>query len=265
MICTDPFVAYLKSYGYNVVRLPKADIQPLQLLSRQGRNLGRLGDLADIMLPGEEIALPEIRQNVRAANISGQKTSNMSIGIGLNILGTIIGAIGGTSLGLDLAYKGGRTVQFEFQDVYEDSIKVTLLDKFLADADIDPHSRHVASLLEADALYIINSCIKSTRFTVEAYKKDGAGLELKIPVIQEIVGGEVNVSGEAETTSRVTYESPVPLVFGFQAVQLFYDQGIYTAYKPLTSGTGLRALENLEDDGTQHMVEEGAFVQLTDW
>jgi hypothetical protein len=265
MICTDPFVAYLKSYGYNVVRLPKADIQPLQVLSRQGRSLGRLGDLADIMVSGEAIALPEVRQNVPAANISGQKTSNMNIGIGLNILGTIIGAIGGTNLGLDLAYKGGRTVQFEFQDVYEDSIKVTQLDKFLADADIDPYSRHVARLLESDELYVINSSIKSTKFTVEAYKKDGAALELKLPVIQEIVGGEVKVSGEAETTSRVTYESPVSLVFGFQAVQLYYDQGIYTAYKPLTSGIGLRALENLEDDGTQRMVEEGVFVQLADW
>lgn len=265
MICTDPFVSYLKSYGYNVVRLPKADIQPLQVLSRQGRNLGRLGDLADIMLPGEAIALPEIRQDVRAANISGQKTSNFNIGIGLNILGTIIGAIGGSSLGLDLAYKGGRTIQFEFQDVYEDSIKVTALDKFLADADIDPYSRHVANLLEADELYIINSSIKSTKFTVEAYKKDGAALELKIPVIQEIVGGEVKVSGDAETTSQLTYESPEPLVFGFQAVQLFYDQGIYTAYKPLTSGVGLRALENLEDDGTQRMVAENALLQLADW
>ncbi len=265
MLCTDPFVAHLKSYGYNVVRLPKADIAPLQVLERQGRSLGRLGDLADILVAGEAIPLPEVRRDVRAANISGQRTGSMNIGIGLNILGTIIGAIGGSSLGLEAAYEGARTSVFEFEDVYEDSVKITQLDQFLGDADVNPYSRHVANLLEADELYIINAAIKSTKFTVEARKKDGTALEVKIPVIQEIVGGEVKVSGEAETTTKATYEAPEPLIFGFQAVRLYYDQGIYTAYKPLTSNIGLRALENVEDDGTDRLVDELGLLQLGDW
>ena len=36
---SDPFVNALKSFGYNIVRLPKADIQPLLLLSKNGDNL----------------------------------------------------------------------------------------------------------------------------------------------------------------------------------------------------------------------------------
>lgn len=62
-------------------------------------------------------------------------------------------------------------------------------------------------------------------------------LDLSVPEIQGIVGGNVKVSGSAAVTSKVTYESPVPLVFGFQAVRLFYDQGRYTAFEPLETGS----------------------------
>ncbi len=264
MFCTDPFVTYLKSYGYNIVRLPKADIRPLQVLSRQGGSLGRLGDLADIMNPGGSIALPALALNNPSANISGKCTSDMSIGLGLNLLSTIIGAIGGSSLGLDVQYKQARTVQFEFQEVFEDSIKVTELDKFLGDADINPYSRHVSDMLEADAIYIINSTIKSTKFTIQAKKSDGVALDVNIPEIQQVVGGKVGVSGSAEVTSKVTYAAAVPLVFGFQAVRLYYDQGIYTAFKPLDSAIGLKALENVRDDGTDRLVTEAVFSRLAD-
>jgi hypothetical protein len=43
---------------------------------------------------------------------------------------------------------------------------------------------------------------------------------MNIPEIQEIVGGDVKVAVNKSETSKVTYESSVPLVFRFQAVQL---------------------------------------------
>lgn len=29
MFCSDPFLTYLKAFGYSVIRLPKADVRPL--------------------------------------------------------------------------------------------------------------------------------------------------------------------------------------------------------------------------------------------
>ena len=56
MWCSDPFLSVLKQYGYNVVRLPRTGIKPLQILMRAGSDLDRLGDLTTIMLPGPAIA-----------------------------------------------------------------------------------------------------------------------------------------------------------------------------------------------------------------
>jgi len=39
MVCNDPFLTYLKSFGYNVIRLPKTDVKLLQALSRNGKDL----------------------------------------------------------------------------------------------------------------------------------------------------------------------------------------------------------------------------------
>jgi hypothetical protein len=264
MICTDPFVNYLKSFGYNIIRLPKADVKPLQIMTRQGKDLDRLGDLATLLVAGENITLPTAIENEPSANISGQRTSDLKAGIGLSILGTIIGAMGGSKLGLDVKYKQAKTIAFEFSDVLGDRVEIARLDQYLADADVSPFSRYVAELLEADEVYVITATLKSKKFAVEAKRSDGVSLDVSIPEIQGVVGGSVAVSGQSDVTSRVSYEGSVPLVFGFQAVRLYYDDGRYTAFEPIDSDTAARALDQAPADGARRLMTEGPFLRLGD-
>lgn len=262
MLCTDPFLTFLKAYGYSVVRLPKTDIRPLQLLTRQGKNLERLGDLATVFVAGSNIPLPPLRENARAANISGQRTADISLGLGLSVLGNILGAMGGSKLGLDTQYSRATTVAFEFQDIFEDSVETGRIDQFLTDASVSPFSRHLAQLLETDNVYVTTATIKSTKFTVEAKTSNGVALEVSIPEIQEVVGGNVKVTGNAAVTSKVVYTGPEPLIFGFQAVRLFYDEGRYTAFKHLAAGeTGMRGAE---EAAAEPLVPEDALMELVD-
>src|SRR5262249_52769234 len=154
MWCHDPTLDLLTAYGYNVVRLPKADIRPLQILVRRGRELDRLGELTTLLRVGTNVPVPPIEQDVPAASISGQRTSDLKLGIGLSVLGNVLAAMGGSKLRLDVEYKQARTVAFEFPDVLEDKVEVAKLDQYLADADVDPFSRYVAELLEASELYV---------------------------------------------------------------------------------------------------------------
>jgi hypothetical protein len=74
----------------------------------------------------------------------------------------------------------------------------------------------------------------------------------------------VSVAGSGTTSSKVTYQSTEPLVFGFQAVRLFYDQGHYTAFEPLQSGQlaarelGVAALP----EGVKAFQSAGTFARL---
>ncbi|MBM3212429.1 hypothetical protein FJZ33_09425 [Candidatus Poribacteria bacterium] len=263
MLCNDPLVNYLKSFGYNVIRLPKEDVKPLQVLSRKGKDLNRLGDLVSLLVTGSNIPLPAIIENKRLANFSGQRTSDLSPGVGISILGSFISAMGGSNLGLGIKYQQAKTVAFEFQDVYEDKVEIIKLDQYLTDADINPASKYMVELLEEDELYITTATIKSTKFAVEAKKSNGVALDISIPEIQGVVGGNVKVSGSLTVSSKIIYESSFPLVFGFQAVRLFYDQGHYTAFEFLSSNVNMKAFSNLPSDGTQHLMTDSPFIRLS--
>ena len=263
MWCSDPFLNSLKSFGYSVVRLPKTNIRPLQVLTKRGKDLERLGEITTLLVQGPAATLPTVKENQQAANISGQRTGDLSFGVGLSILGSVIGAMGGSKLGLDAQYKQAKTVVFEFTDVLEDSVEVLKLDQYLAGADIHPMSRYAAELLEVDEIYVTTATLKTKKLSVGAKQSNGDSLQVDVPVIQQVVGGNVKVSAGTQATSKVTYEGNMPLVFGFQAVRLFYDRSQYTRIEPLKPGAGMKALERSPKDGSTRLVVESPFARLS--
>ena len=239
-LCNDPAITFLKAYGYSVLRLPRRDFSPLQILASQGKDLIPLGDLGTVMISKENFPLPQVKANVSAATINGKRSSDMSVGVGLNVLGGVIGAMGGSNLGLDVSYNSASSVAFEFADVLMDSVEIAKLDQYLATADVNPASKHVGTLLDADEIYVITAIIKSAKFTISAEDKKGAKVAVDVPTIQGVVGGKVKVDVANAATGRVSYTDnstpPNPLVFGFQAIRLFYENGVYSSFKPLEAG-----------------------------
>ena len=55
----DTSITYLKSLGYSVLRLPRADVLPLQVLLRKGKDLVRLGHITELMQEGS-VPPPEV-------------------------------------------------------------------------------------------------------------------------------------------------------------------------------------------------------------
>jgi hypothetical protein len=98
-MCNDPIVGYLKAVGYNVIRLPRRDFKPLQILTRQGKDLVNLGDLTTVLVAGANAQNPVIKVDEPTTTISGKTTNKLSLGVGLSILGSFLGAMGGASSG----------------------------------------------------------------------------------------------------------------------------------------------------------------------
>jgi hypothetical protein len=235
-LCSDPTITFLKGIGFSVVRLPRADMRPLQLLADHSGELTNLGEVATVMKAGS-IGLPALKLDLPGPSISGENASTLSIGLGLTVLGNVLGAMGAGNLGLDVAYKGTSKVTFEFTDTKRDEVEIAAIDKFLGAADVDPAARGVSQLLDADDVYIVTATIKSTKITVSSKSSSGTDVTLKVPEIKEIVGGNVTVSASQDAAAKITYEGKIPLVFGFQAVRLFYQGGRYTSFEPLDAGT----------------------------
>jgi hypothetical protein len=231
---------------------------PLQLLARRGDTLDRIGELATVIVPGGSISLPPVKKDTPAASLSGLRSGDLSLGIGLSVLGSIIGAMGGSKLGLDLKYKSAKSVTFEFQDVLEDRVEVAALDQYLTDADVSPFSTHVSKLLDADQLYVTTATLKSNKITVEARSSRDTGVEVSIPEIKGVVGGNVRVGPAGASASKITFEGGLHLVFGFQAARLVYDGGRYQRFELLRDEAAL------ERAPVPALVGEGPFVRLLD-
>lgn len=235
--CKDPSLSVLKSKGYNVVQLPRVDLLPTQLLVAKGNKLQRLGELLSVFVADPDgPPVPTIKPDRPGPNISGTKSADLDAGFGLNLLGGLISALGGSTLALNTAYSRARTVQFEFAATIENSAELALIDQFLAGSRINPFARAVAEMLEADKVYVVTSTLKANTINVTAKDASKQSIGLDLPVIQNAIGGNLKVTGNAADDSVVSFQGAVPLVFGFQAVQLVFDHGRYRTFKLVDAG-----------------------------
>jgi len=265
----DQSITFLRGFGYSLFRFPRASAQPLELMHREGKDLTRLGMVLDLVTAGE-IGSPEVRRDASPGiDIEGKETSKVNVAIGLSILGSFIGALGGGKLGLDVAFNSARTVTFQYTGVMEDVVDVLSLEKFVKAGKISPHipSGTLDKLLD-DEVYVVTSVLKTKKIVVAAQGERGVNVNVDVPVIQQVVGGTLKVGTEGTSASSVGFEGAVPVAFAFQAVQLvFDDSGEFLTTQQLPAGdAAARAFPSGPHQGTRRPVfleTRGAFARVT--
>jgi len=206
------------------VRIPRENIVPLNLVGRD-RDQMKLGTL-DQLLKNPRGTLPGVTADQAASHVSGQTSSKMKLGIGLNVLGNVLGALAGTQLGIDAAYQNARTIQFEFTDVYFDSVEPLAVGQYLRDAEVD-----VANLvldryvLGKGQLFLITEILKSASITVKAERSGGGSLSLEVPVINQVASGRLQVEASKASNGVVTYKGKKTLTFGFKCFRIGIEEG----------------------------------------
>ncbi|MET1112434.1 MAG: hypothetical protein ABWX67_13005 [Allosphingosinicella sp.] len=248
LFCNDP-KNFMNPHGYGTIAVPRASIQPLQMLSKSGGRLTPIGPLSGTFQAGAA-PLP-VPKPFNAVNLSGAQARNIDVSIGLDILGKVIGALAGSTLGIKAAYKQAKKVSFEFGEVTERAVEISDLDQFLSAASVAGNAGNfLKALLEEDEVYCIISTVEARQINVEASAEGSGSLGLEIPVIQQLVGGKVSVSGGSSSSSKLTYTSnDTPLAFGLKVVRLFVKDGRYTTMKLVKAKNANTAAAILNDDG----------------
>ena len=267
----DQSITFLRSHGFSVFRFPRASAQPLELLHREGKDLTRLGMAPDLVTPGQQ-PVPDVRRDAAPGiDIEGKETSKVNVAVGLSILGSFIGALGGSKLGLDAGFNKARTITFQFAGVMEDAVDVLALEKFVKAGRISPHipAGTLEKLLD-DEVYVITSVLKTKKILVNAQGDHGANVKVDVPVVQQAVGGKLTVGNAGTQESRVAFEGPVPVAFAFQAVQLvFDDSGEFLTTEQLPAGEAAartmaapRAARAPAERRPMFLEARGAFVRI---
>ena len=194
-------------------------------MHRDGKDLTRLGMVPDLVEAGE-IAAPVARRDASPGiDIEGKETSKVNVSIGLSVLGSFIGALGGGNLGVTAAFSKARTVTFKYAGVLEDRIAVLDLEKYVRAGSIDPSvpPGTIDKLID-DEIYVTTAVLKTKKLVVSAQGDAGQSIGVDVPVIQGAVGGSVKVETGGTLAQAVSFEGAVPIVFGLQAVQLVFDE-----------------------------------------
>lgn len=265
-ICSDQATNYLKSLNLNTIRQPQEGVDPLMLLGIYKGARGIIGTLDQLAEPGGVAPQPTVRSSA-AANINGKRTSKMPLALGLDILGGVIGAMGG-NLGIKASYEAARTVEFEFRDVTLYRPNQIEIGDFLEKSEIRwDHVILKRYLIGDGKLYVITDVVKSKKVAVTAYRSDKSALAIEIPAVQQIVGGKVSVDRDSDASTTITYEGEAELAFGFQAIELAAGQRgddgeIDVVYRPVRAGDASFSLSRGATSNSVFVDFEGAIDAL---
>ncbi len=223
--CKDPKLTYLNDLGFNVIKLPRSGISPLDVLGRDGESIERLGSLPQIWSSEED--LPETRPSQTAAQINGEKTKSMKLSVGLSILSNILKGMGAAVPQLKFAYRRARKVEFSFSNVRTSAVDPFEAGKFLTSGDLDTDNPFVSRYFEDEGTeaFIITEVLESDTITVTALDEKERGIEVDVPAIEGVVGANVSVGTGGASNTAISYQGAAFLAFGFKTFGIAFVDG----------------------------------------
>lgn len=218
----DPAVTYLNKFGYNVVKLPRAGIEPMDVIGVDDAPQW-LGALSLVWTSSAPVPVPGPPRP--AVAIVGQKTDQLDLAFGLRILANALAAFGATVPSIDLAYQRARKIQFSFTNVTSTAVAPLQAGNYLAEGTLNtgnPVVRHYFMGDDAEAFLIVD-VLKSDSITATATDAHGVEVGVDVPAIQAAVGAKVSVKTQNASSSTLTYTGQTPVTFGFMVDRIEYN------------------------------------------
>ena len=231
----DPSITFLNKFGYNVVKLPSAGIEPLDVVGVD-RSAQLLGPLSSVWTSKNSKPVPSPPRS--ASTVNGQKTDALDLSLGLSVLSNALAAFGATVPSLDATYSKASSVQFAYTNVTITSVSPLDAGNYLAGGSLQTENPTVENYFQNPKCqaYLITSVLRSDSISVIASDSHGAGITVDVPAISQIVGAKVGVKPSAASNSTVTYSGPEPVTFGFIVQQISFLNGKWSLRDAPASG-----------------------------
>jgi hypothetical protein len=215
----DPSITFLNKFGYNVIRLPRTGIEPLDVIGRD-QGMQWLGPLSKVWASTTPEPLPGPPHP--AAAVNGQRTDALDLAFGLSILANTLAAFGMSAPALNTAYKTAHAVQFTYANVTSTSVSPFDAGNYLSAGTLrsdNPVVRNYFGSENAKA-YLITEVLKADSITVTATNSQGSEVGVDLPHIEGIVDVKIGVKPSSSSNSTITFTGPVPVTFGFVVQQI---------------------------------------------
>jgi hypothetical protein len=220
----DPSVTFLNKWGYNVVKLPRAGIEPMDVVGKDQLSQW-LGPLSSIWTTSVPVPMPGPPEP--AANVNGQKTDALDLSVGLGVLSNVLAAFGASTPSLSTAFTRARKVQFSYTDVVRSEVPVFAAGGYLVAGQLHTDNPAVQRYFQDPncEAFLITAVLKSASITVTASDEHGTEVDVDVPALYGMVSGKVGVKASGNASSTVTFTGTTPVTFGFALQQVDYAGG----------------------------------------
>jgi hypothetical protein len=261
--CNDPALMYLKAFGYNVVRLPRTTIQPLDIIGTDGDTSEWLGPISIVWT--SERPAPTPREGA-SGSIQGKQTSSFKISVGLEILGGLLDQFGINIGGLKAGYSKAKQLQFKFDAPQIVTVEPLAAGSYLSAGELESDNPFVKRYFSPPrGSFLITEVLRSKSITVIALDKNDQDAAVDLPKIQAAVGLKLEVQRMATKEGEVIYSGKEELTFGFKAFEIGRAKGKWTiqGVDPGALSLGVREFRALPEPTAAILGEDG-WVTLID-
>jgi hypothetical protein len=228
----DPIMKIIyEVFGGTVLKVPNAGVRPLDVVGLcPGGAVSRRGRLSAALVDGEavEAQLKEaIDPPVRAANVSGKRSSSVEANLGLDILGGLLSGLNLPPAEIKAQFKAARTVSFKFDEVMKEQVDSFELGSVLQGTSINAGNPAMADFQGPDGcqFLVINLVFTSSSFAIRAESERAGELKIDAGAIGKLVGSaQTGVEVRALSETEIAFEGPEQLTFAFTTERLFVDE-----------------------------------------
>ena len=217
--CPDKSLSYLNKKGYNIVRVPRAGLAPLDLLGRDEGGMQWLGRLETLWRSARP--LPQAQAPQPAVDIEGERTDDLDLNAGLSLLKGVL-SVFNAGAALDAAYKHASSLEFAFTNVK--SIRVAPLDigAYLAEGGTDDHNPVISRFFMSGQAqgFVLTEVLISDQLRVTAKTGGGETLKVDVDQISATLGARAGVSVSQTSDLGLTYAGATPVTFGFKLLRI---------------------------------------------
>jgi|SRR5579862_6593043 len=216
-VCRDPAISQLSSLGYDVVRFPREDIRPLDLIIEHGSEFSRYGYLPNSW--HSKTSPPDAKPLAPGANIKSVTTSELRGRFGLQALVELLGRISFT-----LSGNKQCSVQLSAEDSVITSCSFDLVAQYIRDGEVDSDSATADALFDdSNRAWLIFEVVASNKLRITVGQMSEAEAKIAAEEISKTLAATAEASHVTSTGNTVTYERTLPLVFGFKSAELTYE------------------------------------------
>jgi hypothetical protein len=227
--CRDRLTKELQSKKYNVVRLPRSGIEPLDVYGIEGKRrepLGRVEDLWSTALSQKHI---EITTGI-VSDLSVTETDSMRLSLAFEFLAEAFRGFGWNVPKVHTAYQNAHRLKILFNKPTFRRASVLQLGKYLNMGDLQVRSPVVQKYFfsgSADAI-ILTEVLQAMSITVEAEGTKGSELDLNVGLLEGMSNGSLSAKADQSRLGAVTYTGSIPVTFAFKAIRLLIQAGAWT-------------------------------------